>query len=166
MSRATYRLAADLGRELLRQGLKVATAESCTGGLIAGAITDVPGSSDWFDRGVVTYSNAAKFELLGVRPEILEMEGAVSEAVAREMADGAIARSAAELAVAVTGVAGPGGGTAQKPVGMVCLAFARRGQPTEAATRHFPGDRAAVREATVIAALEGLLTRLGEGRPG
>jgi len=160
MTRATYELAVDLGRELLRRGLKVATAESCTGGLIAGAITDVPGSSDWFDRGVVTYSNAAKIELLGVRPETLKAEGAVSEAVAREMADGAVARSAAELAVAVTGVAGPGGGTAQKPVGMVFLAFARRGQQTEVSARQFGGDRAAVREATVVAALEGLLGRL------
>ena len=160
---ASYSLAAELGRKLLRQGLKVATAESCTGGLIAGAITDVSGSSDWFDRGVVTYSNVAKIELLGVRPATLDAEGAVSEAVAREMAEGAVARSAAELAVAVTGVAGPGGGTARKPVGMVCLAFARRGRPTEAVTCHFPGDRAAVREATVIAALEGVLARLGEG---
>jgi len=156
----TYPLAAELGRELLRRGGKVATAESCTGGLIAGAITDVPGSSDWFDRGVVTYSNDAKVELLGVRPETLRAEGAVSEAVAREMADGALARSAAGFAVAVTGVAGPAGGTPQKPVGMVCLAFARRGGPAEAVTRHFPGDRAAVREATVVAALEGLLARI------
>ncbi len=166
MSGSTYPLAVELGSELLRLRLKVATAESCTGGLIAGAITDVPGSSDWFDRGVVTYSNAAKVELLGVRPETLEAEGAVSGAVAREMAEGALARSAAEIAVAVTGVAGPGGGTAHKPVGMVCLAFARRGRPTEVVTRHFPGDRAAVREATVIAALQGLLRRLGEVRQG
>jgi nicotinamide-nucleotide amidase len=155
----TYALAAELGRELLRLRAKVATAESCTGGLIAGAITDVPGSSDWFDRGLVTYSNAAKVELLGVRPETLEADGAVSEAVAREMAEGALSRSAAGVAVAVTGVAGPAGGTAQKPVGMVCLAFARHGRPTEALTRHFTGDRAAVREATVFAALEGLLAR-------
>ncbi len=159
MSEATYLLAADLGRELLRLRAKLATAESCTGGLIAGAITDVPGSSDWFDRGLVTYSNAAKVELLGVRPETLQANGAVSEAVAREMAEGALARSAAGFAVAVTGVAGPAGGTAQKPVGMVCLAFARQGRPTEALTRHFAGNRAAVREATVIAALEGLLAR-------
>jgi nicotinamide-nucleotide amidase len=157
----TYQLAADLGRELLRRGAKIATAESCTGGLIAGAITEVPGSSDWFDRGLVTYSNAAKIELLGVRPETLHSEGAVSEAVAREMADGMLARSAATLAVAVTGVAGPGGGSADKPVGMVCLAFARRGHATDATTRHFAGDRAAVRAATVIAALEGLLARVG-----
>jgi nicotinamide-nucleotide amidase len=164
MSGTTYPLAVELGRDLLRLNLKVATAESCTGGLVAGAITDVPGSSDWFERGVVTYSNAAKIELLGVRPSTLEAEGAVSEAVAREMADGMLGRSAADLAVAVTGVAGPGGGTAQKPVGMVCLAFARRSRRTEAVTRHFPGDRAAVRQATVIAALEGLLSRLREDR--
>lgn len=157
----TYPFAANLGRELVRRGGRVATAESCTGGLIAGAITDVPGSSDWFDRGFVTYSNAAKVELLGVRAETLCAEGAVSEAVAREMAEGAIARSTATIAVAVTGVAGPGGGTAQKPVGMVCLGFARRGGATDVVTRHFPGDRAAVRAATVITALEGLLARLG-----
>ncbi len=163
MSEATYPLAAQLGRELVRRSVKVATAESCTGGLIAGAITDVPGSSDWFERGVVTYSNDAKIDLLGVRPETLWSEGAVSEAVAREMADGMIAHSTAELAVAVTGVAGPAGGTAQKPVGMVCLAFARRGGPVEAETRHFPGDRAAVREATVVAALQGLLARIRAG---
>jgi nicotinamide-nucleotide amidase len=164
MSDVTFDLAAELGRDLLRLNLKVATAESCTGGLVAGAITDVPGSSDWFERGVVTYSNAAKIEFLGVRPSTLEAEGAVSEAVAREMADGMLARSAAELAVAVTGVAGPGGGTTEKPVGMVCLAFARRGRWTEAVTLHFPGDRAAVRQATVFAALEGLLSRLREDR--
>ena len=163
MSNATYPLAAELGRELVRRSVKVATAESCTGGLIAGAITDVPGSSDWFERGVVTYSNSAKIDLLGVRPETLRSEGAVSEAVAREMADGMIAHSAAELAVAVTGVAGPAGGTAQKPVGMVCLGFARRGRPAESETRRFPGDRAAVREATVVAAIEGLLARIRAG---
>jgi nicotinamide-nucleotide amidase len=165
MSQSTYALAAELGREVLRRGDKVATAESCTGGLIAGAITDVPGSSDWFDRGFVTYSNDAKVELLGVRPETLQTHGAVSESVAGEMAEGALARSAAGIAVAVTGVAGPSGGTAQKPVGMVCLAYARRGRPTEAETRHFSGDRAAVRGATVIAALEGLLTRIRAGPP-
>jgi nicotinamide-nucleotide amidase len=160
---AAHALAADLGRLLLREGRRVATAESCTGGLIAGAITEVPGSSDWFDRGFVTYSNDAKAEVLGVRTGTLQAEGAVSEAVAREMAEGALARSAAELAVAVTGIAGPAGGTARKPVGTVCLAFARRGGATDALTRHFPGDRAAVREATVIAALEGLIARSAAG---
>ena len=136
----------------------VATAESCTGGLIAGAITDVAGSSDWFDRGFVTYSNEAKIEMLGVRAETLAAHGAVSEATAREMATGALARSGADIAVAVTGIAGPAGGSSTKPVGLVCFAWAR-GRTRRARTAHFPGDRAAVRAATVAAALEGLISR-------
>ena len=143
----------------MSRGMKLATAESCTGGLIAGAITDVAGSSAWFDRGFVTYSNEAKIEMLGVRSETLLSNGAVSEPVAREMAAGALARSAADLAVAVTGIAGPAGGSAEKPVGMVCFAWARRGGPVEAVTRHFEDNRSAVRDAAVLAALEGLLAR-------
>lgn len=135
---------------LLRgRGQRVATAESCTGGLIAAALTAVAGSSDVVDRGFVTYSNAAKTELLGVPASLVETHGAVSEAVARAMAEGAVARSPAELAVAVTGVAGPGGGTAAKPVGLVWFGLARRGAATLAESRVFPGDRAAVRLATV-----------------
>ena len=130
----------------------MATAESCTGGLIAGAITDVAGSSGWFDRGFVTYSNEAKIEMLGVQADTLAAHGAVSEATAAEMAAGALARSRADLAVAVTGVAGPDGGSAAKPVGTVCFAWARAGEPVATATRHFPGDREAVRAATVCAA--------------
>jgi nicotinamide-nucleotide amidase len=137
----------------------VTTAESCTGGLIAGAITDVPGSSGWFDRGFVTYSNDAKMALLGVREATLAAHGAVSEEAAAEMASGALARSAADLAVAVTGVAGPDGGTPAKPVGMVCFGWARRGGAVDTATRHFPGDRAAVRAASVAVALQGLIDR-------
>jgi nicotinamide-nucleotide amidase len=159
MSAATLALATALGRALEARGLKVAVAESCTGGLVAAAITDVAGSSGWFDRGFVTYSNAAKTAMLGVRAETLAAHGAVSEATAREMAAGVLASSAADLAVAITGVAGPAGGTVDKPVGMVCLAWARRDGPIDALTRHFEGDRAAVRSASVAAALEGLLTR-------
>lgn len=157
MSARTLALAAALGGALESRGLKVATAESCTGGLVAGAITDVAGSSAWFERGFVTYSNEAKIDLLGVRAETLAAHGAVSEETAREMAAGALGRSRADLAVAVTGIAGPSGGTPQKPVGLVWLAWSRRGGTVTGAAHHFSGDRAAVREATVVAALQGLL---------
>jgi nicotinamide-nucleotide amidase len=157
MSAQTLALATELGETLATRDLTLASAESCTGGLLAAAITDVAGSSGWFDRGFVTYSNEAKIALLGVREETIAAHGAVSEATAREMASGALARGGADIAVAITGVAGPTGGTAAKPVGMVCFAWARRGGNVETATRHFPGDRAAVRGAATIAALEGLL---------
>jgi nicotinamide-nucleotide amidase len=156
----TLQLATDLGAALSARGWKAATAESCTGGLVAGAITDIAGSSEWFDRGFITYSNEAKIELLGVRPETLARFGAVSEAVAREMVAGALERSEADIAVAVTGIAGPTGGSPDKPVGLVWLAWATRGGRTEAASHRFPGDRAAVREASVAAALLGLWERL------
>jgi nicotinamide-nucleotide amidase len=156
-------LAVRLGAAATARGWRVATAESCTGGLIGGAITDIPGSSGWFDRGFVTYSNEAKIEMLGVRPETLAVDGAVSEATAREMAAGALAHSSADLTVAVTGIAGPDGGSAAKPVGMLCLAWARRGKPADAVTRHFAGDRKAVRRATVEAALAGLVDRIEAG---
>ncbi len=152
-------LAERVGRSLAARRLKLATAESCTGGLIAGAITDVAGSSGWFDRGFVTYSDDAKIDMLGVRAETLAAHGAVSEATAAEMATGALARSRADLAVAVTGIAGPDGGTPAKPVGTVCFAWARRGGAVATAARHFSGDRIAVRAATVTAALQGLLDR-------
>jgi len=160
MTGDSFVLAAALGDALWRRGLHVAAAESCTGGLIAGAITDVAGSSGWFDRGFVTYSNDAKVEMLGVRAETLAVHGAVSEATASEMAAGALAHCRADLAVAVTGIAGPGGGTVAKPVGTVCFAWARRGGSVDTATQRFSGDRAAVRAATVRAALQGLLDRL------
>jgi nicotinamide-nucleotide amidase len=163
MSSTTPTLAAELGRALEARGWKVATAESCTGGLIAAAITGVSGSSGWFDRGFVTYSNEAKVDMLGVRAATLAAHGAVSEAAAREMATGALAQSGADLAVAVTGVAGPLGGTPQKPVGMVCVAWATREGGVDAVTHRFEGDRAAVREATVVAALSGLLGRVTSG---
>ena len=150
-------LAAQLGARLVAREWRAVTAESCTGGLVAGAITSIAGSSDWFDRGFVTYSNEAKIELLGVAPSTLAAHGAVSEATAIAMAEGALATSAADVSVAVTGVAGPGGGTPQKPVGLVCFAWARRGGLSRAATRHLAGNRAAVRQASVVVALEGLL---------
>ena len=159
MIESTMQLATNLGRALVERKWIVATAESCTGGLIAGAITDVSGSSGWFDRGFVTYSNEAKIELLGVLPETLATFGAVSEATVREMVAGAIDRSRANVVVAVTGVAGPSGGTPEKPVGLVWLAWGVRGGGIDAVSHRFPGDRAAVRQATVAAALAGLIQR-------
>ena len=148
-----------LADALRQRGQMMATAESCTGGLIAGACTELSGSSDWFERGFVTYSNAAKTELLGVPAALIDALGAVSEPVARAMAEGALARSHAGLSVAVTGVAGPTGGSADKPVGTVWLGWATpQGVFTE--RQRFDGDRAAVRRATVAHALAGLLQRL------
>ena len=157
-------LAAELGRRLAALGTSVATAESCTGGLVAGAITEIAGSSGWFDRGFVTYSNAAKMEMLGVALRTLESHGAVSEETARAMAEGAIRASRANLAVAVTGIAGPAGGTAAKPVGSVCFAWAARNGPTTVASHQFTGDREAVRRASVIVALQGLIDRIGNAQ--
>ena len=134
-------------------GLRLAVAESCTGGLIAASLTAVAGSSDVVDRGFVTYSNQAKMDLLGVPEALLESQGAVSEEVARAMADGALARSGVDLGVAVTGIAGPGGATPAKPVGLVHIAVARRGQPTLGERHVFAGDRGRVRSAATIAAL-------------
>ncbi len=152
------RLAAQLGERLLEKGWSFACAESCTGGWVAKVATDISGSSAWFDRGFVTYSNAAKQDMLGVDPWTLAEHGAVSEAVVREMAEGALARSEAALTVAISGVAGPGGGSAEKPVGTVWLAWSGLGE-TEARCEHFPGDRDAVRAQAVMAALSGLLAR-------
>jgi len=153
-------LAARAGVVLERRTLMLAIAESCTGGALSAAVTAVPGSSRWFERGFVCYSNEAKRELLGVSAAALERHGAVSEAVALEMAEGALARSRAQAGVAVTGIAGPGGGSAEKPVGTVWLAWALAGGTTAAERRHFSGDRAAVRARAVAAALEGLIERL------
>ncbi len=148
-----------LAAELKSRGQMMATAESCTGGLIAGACTDLSGSSDWFERGLVSYSNRAKTELLGVSPDLIATHGAVSEAVARAMAEGARERSGVDWAVAVTGVAGPQGGSPDKPVGTVWFAWATpAGSHSE--RRLFEGNRAAVRHATVMHALQGLLTRV------
>jgi nicotinamide-nucleotide amidase len=153
-------LVARLADALRARGERLATAESCTGGLIAAACTDLAGSSDWFERGLVSYSNEAKTELLGVDAALIRAHGAVSEPVARAMAAGALAHSRADWAVAVTGIAGPGGGSAEKPVGLVWLAWCRRGGEPQVERHVFPGDRAAVRAATVVRALEGLVERM------
>ncbi|NCA70265.1 MAG: RNA 2',3'-cyclic phosphodiesterase [Sphingobacteriia bacterium] len=145
---------------LLRtHGLRLAVAESCTGGWLAKVLTDLPGSSDWLDRGFVTYSNAAKQSMLGVRGTTLAAHGAVSEAVVAEMARGVLSRAGVEVAVAISGVAGPGGGSPEKPVGTVCLAWAWPGG-LETERLHFAGDREAVRRQSVQAALAGLISRL------
>jgi nicotinamide-nucleotide amidase len=146
----------ELAGHLQRHGWWLSCAESCTGGAIAAALTDVAGSSGWFDRGFVTYSNRAKREMLGVSAETLETFGAVSRETVLEMAAGALSASATQLSVAVTGIAGPGGGTPEKPVGTVWIAWASAGR-LEAVCERFSGDRAAVRAATVDAALLGLL---------
>jgi nicotinamide-nucleotide amidase len=151
---------ARLAEVLRARGLMLATAESCTGGLIAGACTDLAGSSDWFERGFVSYSNAAKTELLGVDAALIVAHGAVSEPVARAMAQGAVRHAHAQLAVAVTGVAGPGGGSAEKPVGTVWFGWALPGG-IHTEVQCFAGDRAAVRAATVRHALARLLDLLG-----
>ncbi|HET6308912.1 MAG TPA: nicotinamide-nucleotide amidohydrolase family protein [Rhodopila sp.] len=132
----------------------LATAESCTGGLIAAALTAIAGSSDVVDRGFVTYSNDAKHEMLGVKMALIETHGAVSEPVAGAMAEGALARSRAAIAVAVTGVAGPAGGSAEKPVGLVWFGLARAGAPTQTERLVFPGDRSDIRAATVAHAFK------------
>lgn len=139
---------------LRARGRHVATAESCTGGLIAATLTAVPGSSDVVDRGFVTYSNEAKTEMLGVDPALIEAHGAVSQRVAQAMAEGALTHSNADVSIAVTGVAGPGGGSAEKPVGTVWFGRAARNAPVHTERHVFPGDRAAVRAATVVRALE------------
>jgi len=160
MDEKIYRLAQRLGKALLARDLMVATAESCTGGWIGQAITMVPGSSEWFERGFITYTYISKREMLGVKAKTLAQEGAVSEAVVREMVAGALGRSHAQVAVAVSGVAGPTGGSREKPVGTVCIAWGRRGGRIVAETRRFRGDRDAVRRRTVERALQGLIAIL------
>ncbi len=151
------RLAADLGQSLTRAGLVLATAESCTGGWVSEAVTAIAGSSNWFDRGFVTYSNSAKRELLGVTPATLESYGAVSEETAREMAIGALKFSNAHLSVAITGIAGPGGGSMDKPVGTVCFAWAKRDIALRSERYLLQGDRIEVRRQSVIIALRGVI---------
>jgi PncC family amidohydrolase len=146
---------------LRNQGLKLAAAESCTGGLLAARITDVPGSSDVFAGGIVSYSNEVKVSMLGVSPESLSWHGAVSEKVACEMAEGARVQLGADIAVGITGIAGPGGGSADKPVGLVWIAWSTAGR-TEAQRFQFAGDRAAVRRQSVDAALAGLAERVSQ----
>lgn len=163
-----------LAAALRRRGWKLATAESCTGGLVAAACTSLAGSSEWFERGFVTYSNDAKVESLGVDAALLAAHGAVSEAVAQAMAAGALAHSHAHLSLAVTGIAGPGGATPDKPVGLVWLAWALRGGDVGAEALQLGGDRAAIRAQSVDAALERALqlsrstaanSSAGTGRP-
>jgi nicotinamide-nucleotide amidase len=145
---------------LAAKSARIAVAESCTGGWIAKSLTDLPGSSAWFGYGVVTYSDEAKRAWLGVSPETLAGQGAVSEDVAEQMATGVRLASAAEIAVAVTGIAGPDGGTKEKPVGTVCFAWAGPGVQLLSKTRRFSGDREAIRRQSVVAALEGVLLQL------
>jgi len=150
-------LAREVGHALKRHELMLVTAESCTGGWVAQVVTSVAGSSEWFDRGFVTYTNISKRELLGVKTATLSRFGAVSEQTARDMAEGALAHSHAQVALAVTGVAGPSGGTPEKPVGTVCFAWAGKKRDTKTAKHHFGGDREGVRRQAVVTALQGLL---------
>lgn len=160
MSERLDALSAELGRRLSAGGLKLATAESCTGGWIAKVVTDIPGSSGWLERGFVTYSNQSKQELLGVSANTLARTGAVSVETVTEMALGALANSRADLAVAVTGIAGPGGGSEEKPVGTVLFAWVRRGEEPLTQRVQFAGERDEVRHQSVRLALERLLELL------
>jgi nicotinamide-nucleotide amidase len=144
------------GKALQKEGRTLSTAESCTGGWVAQAITSIAGSSSWFERGYVTYSNAAKREMLGVSARTLARHGAVSEPTAREMARGALRKSRAGIAVSITGIAGPGGGVPGKPVGTVCFAWAR-GRKIRSETKRFKGGRGRIRRQSVIHALRGVL---------
>ena len=164
MDQELYLLAVRLGQRLQALGMTLAAAESCTGGWLAKIVTDVPGSSEWFDRGFVTYSNRAKQEMLGVSAETLSAQGAVSESTVREMADGALRNSGAALSAAISGIAGPGGGTPDKPVGSVWFAWGFRGRETMAQQRRFGGDRNAVRRQSVRFALLGLLELADGGK--
>jgi nicotinamide-nucleotide amidase len=150
-----------LASALRARSWRMATAESCTGGLIAGACTSLAGSSDWFERGYVTYSNASKTEMLGVDAALIAQHGAVSEEVARAMAHGARTRARVDVALSVTGVAGPGGGTALKPVGLVCFAWAVGEQPAQSQSMRWSGGRDEVRQASVAHALGQLIHRMG-----
>ena len=157
------RLAVDLGERLRAGRHRLVSAESCTGGWIAKTVTDIAGSSDWFDCGMVVYSYEAKQALLGVRPETLETHGAVSRETAIEMVSGALVHSGASVAVAVTGIAGPGGGSEDKPVGTVWVAWKRRGGYALAEVFHFDGDRDAIRRQTVAVAMQGLRRQVAGG---
>ena len=160
------RLVRELAQCLTVKGWSLATAESCTGGWIAKCCTDLAGSSAWFERGLVSYSNRAKHDLLGVAPDVLEAEGAVSEAVAQQMAEGARRRAGVSVALSVTGIAGPDGGSADKPVGTVWFGWSLQGQAVHSDLQCFKGDRDAVRRQTVAHALSGLLALLTNERLG
>ena len=156
-----YQLAECVGAALKAKGMMMATAESCTGGWIAQAVTAVPGSSEWFERGFVTYTYISKREMLGVKSETLDAHGAVSEQTVREMTAGALERSHAQVAVSVSGTAGPSGGTPQKPLGTVCIGWGAKDGALQSATKHFDGDREAVRRQAVVFALERVLAVVG-----
>ena len=156
-----YQLAECVGAALKAKGMMMATAESCTGGWIAQAVTAVPGSSEWFERGFVTYTYISKREMLGVKSETLDAHGAVSEQTVREMTAGALERSHAQVAVSVSGTAGPSGGTPQKPLGTVCIGWGAKDGALQSATKHFDGDREAVRRQAVVFALERVLELVG-----
>jgi nicotinamide-nucleotide amidase len=158
-----YELALEVGQALKRRGWLLVTAESCTGGWVGEAVTMVSGSSEWFECGFITYTDAAKQEMLGVEAATLRAHGAVSEPTVRQMVAGALARSNGDIALAVSGVAGPTGGSPAKPVGTVCLAWGVRGGEPTAVTHHFTGDREAVRRQSVIEVLEGVLKVVGDG---
>jgi nicotinamide-nucleotide amidase len=151
------KLATQVGAALKAHGMMLATAESCTGGGVAGAVTEIAGSSAWFDRGFVTYANQAKVEMLGVSPDTLARFGAVSEATVREMVAGALHHSQAQIALAVSGIAGPGGGTAEKPVGTVWFAWGIKGEVGIARLHQLAGNRAEIRAQAVRIALQGIL---------
>ena len=159
MDQELLSLSAQVGALLSQRGWLLATAESCTGGWVAEAVTATAGSSGWFDCGLITYSNEAKQSLLGVSDQVLHRFGAVSEATVAAMVSGALARCQANVALATSGIAGPGGGSESKPVGMVCFAWGLRGAAPETETQHFAGDREAVRREAVVHALRGLLSR-------
>lgn len=155
-----YILAAELGAALKARGYILALAESCTGGMVAQAITSISGSSAWFDRGFITYSNQAKTDMLGVSSETLEAYGAVSEQIALEMANGALKNSLAQITGSITGIAGPDGGTPKKPVGTVCFAWAKTNKQTLTITKYFYGNRQEIREQAAIELMTGLVNSL------
>ena len=163
MNSSITSLTQQLAQILLAKGFKIALAESCTGGLLAAQLTSLAGSSDWFERGFVTYSNQAKEESIGVPKELIERYGAVSEEVAKAMAEGVLNHSLAQVSAAITGIAGPGGGSANKPVGMVCFAWGMQVDDqiqTRSQTKQFSGDRQSIREQACIYAIESLLEQL------
>jgi len=163
MNSSITSLTQQLAQILLAKGFKIALAESCTGGLLAAQLTSLAGSSDWFERGFVTYSNQAKEESIGVPKELIERYGAVSEEVALAMAEGVLNHSLAQVSVAITGIAGPGGGSANKPVGMVCFAWGMQVADqiqTHSQTKQFSGDRQSIREQACVYAIESLLEQL------
>ncbi|MCD6706792.1 MAG: CinA family protein [Thiobacillus sp.] len=156
-----HQLAAELGDKLIARGWMLATAESCTGGWAGQLLTSLPGSSQWYERGFITYANAAKIEMLGVPPEVIDEHGAVSEETASAMAAGALAHSHAQATLAISGIAGPGGGTPQKPVGLVCYGWALEDGAVMSSTCRLDGDREEIRSRAVAAAIRGLIELLG-----